>query len=82
MKGKAKVVMHKVESSAVAEIGHHGADTLRVTYKGGVPYDFPGSCSPEQFAILNDPKKTKSVGRALLAMKLTGGVRITEHHHH
>lgn len=59
------------KSSGVSAIGHKG-DTLRVAYKSGGTYDFPG-VTVEAFNAL---RGAKSIGRHIHTMKLKDGKQV------
>jgi hypothetical protein len=66
-----QIDMIPVESSMLEGIGHDGAETLRVWYKKGSPYDHVGITEEKFFDVVN----AASVGKALNAMLKECGIK-------
>lgn len=72
--------MIPVESSNIESVGHDGAETLRIRFKGSATrpatdYDYPGATEQDFFDIIN----AESAGRAYQAFKGKGikGIKLT-----
>jgi len=68
-----QIDMIPVESSNIESVGHDGAETLRIRFKGSATrpatdYDYPGASEQDFFGIIN----AESVGRAYQAFKGKG----------
>jgi hypothetical protein len=62
------ITMHQVSSSHVESVGHHNGDVLRVTFKGGATYDYPG-VSADTF---QDLKAADSPGKFIRGLGVKG----------
>ena len=68
-----EIEMIPVESSNIESVGHDGAETLRIRFKGSATrpatdYDYPGATEQDFFDIIN----AESAGRAYQAFKGKG----------
>ena len=64
--------MCPVESSNIESVGHDGAETLRVKFKNGIPYDYVGISEDKFLNLVSAPSVGKAYGVLMKEVGIKG----------